>query len=71
MKTSPHNLNKPKCDLCPGVTFRSIIQGATSIDTHRIGFTAGENFKLKNIRCRPCRNDPRIKNIAQNKSFGE
>ena len=53
-----------KCDLCRGVTFRSIIQVATSIEQHWIGLTAGENFKLKSMRCRPCISDPRIRNIA-------
>lgn len=67
-------LNSKKCDLCPGVTFRWIIPGATSIEQHCL--TAGEDFKLKkNIRRRLCRNDPRIPNIAaetnhlMNKSF--
>ena len=59
-------LYKLKCDLCPGVTFGAVTQGATgtSIEKNWIGLTAGENFKLKNICCQQYRNDPWIRNIA-------
>ena len=36
---------------------------------NRIDFFSIENFKLKSIRCRLGRNDPRIRNIATDSNY--
>ena len=65
-------LNSKKCNLGPGVTFKSIIQWGTSIEQHWICLTARDNYKLKTYSLSTVQKWlTNMKHCLRNKSIGE